>query len=546
MKGRQVEQKDFVVAMADKTRSDDAPRESVWILPDQLLTDISSLQGRSANVPIVMVEFPDREEPIRMHKMRLVFLLSCMRHFRTALEEKGYQVDYYALDDPDAGRAALCKQGWQACLRDHLGRFGSEKLVVTEPMQHWLDDALRGQAVANLEVEVEVVPTNQFIISRQQFRSWEQIQNELVMENFYRMMRQSLDILMEGEEPKGGKWNYDVENRVPPMGNMNIPPLPSTPVDPVTQGVIQLVDRDFSDFPGLTAGFCLPVTRAQAVTWFEDFLGKRIRLFGMYQDAMLKNEWHMYHSLISPLLNVGLLSPLEVIRQVEQLSNENKIPLNSSEGFVRQVLGWREYVNGIYWTNMPQYSRGNFFDHQNELPKMLIDGRTRMNCVKEVVLQTWEKGYAHHIQRLMIIGNFCLLTQIDPSSVLKWFLEAYIDAHEWATIPNVIGMILFADGGYLGTKPYAASANYIGKMSDYCRGCYYKARKRVGDRACPFNFLYWYFLKQNAELLKDNPRMSMVYNLLYRKTESEMTLVIRSSEHFIGLMQDVGTDRKIS
>ncbi len=531
--------------MVRRKKSVDSSKESVWILPDQLSLDISSLQGRSPNIPIVMVEFQDREGSVRMHKMRLVFLLSAMRHFRDRLISQGYRVDYYAADDPDEKRAALCREGYLACLKDYVKRNGIERLFVTEPNLFSLDEQIRNSLADCLKIAVELVPTNQFLVSRAQFRNWEQMQGELVMENFYRMMRQNLDILMDGSDPQGGRWNYDIENRVPPMGSMNIPHLPDAGIDEITQNVIKLVNEQFADYPGTTDGYYLPVTHEAAAKWFEDFLDKRIRLFGMYQDAMLREEWYMYHSLISPLLNAGLLSPRETIVGVENLFREGGIPLNSAEGFIRQILGWREYINGIYWTNMPQYTRSNFFDHQNPVPKMLIDGRSRMNCVKAVVLQTWNKGYAHHIQRLMIVGNFFLLTQVSPQEALKWFLEAYVDAHEWATIPNVIGMILFADGGYLGTKPYAASANYISKMSDYCRGCYYKARKRVGDRACPFNFLYWYFLKRNAELLKDNPRMSMVYNLLYRKTDSEMNLVVNSSEHFIGLMQESGTDRKI-
>lgn len=531
--------------MARRKKAESTVKEAVWILPDQLNLDISSLKDRPKTTPIVMVEFQDRTDGARMHKKRLVFLLSAMRHFRERLIQQGYQVEYYAWDDPDAKRAALCKQGYLACLKDFVKRTGIERLFVAEPTVYSLDEQIRNHISADLKIAIELVATNQFLVSRSQFKGWEQMQGELVMENFYRMLRQNLNILMDGNDPQGGRWNYDIENRVPPMGSMNIPPLPDAGIDSITQDVITLVDTEFADYPGTTEGYYLPVTHEAASKWFEDFLDKRIRLFGMYQDAMLRDQWHMYHSLVSPLLNAGLLSPMQTLRGVEDLFRDGGIPLNSAEGFIRQILGWREYINGIYWTNMPKYTQSNFFDHQNPVPKMLLDGRSRMNCVKAVVLQTWDKGYAHHIQRLMIVGNFFLLTQVNPQQALNWFLEAYVDAHEWAAIPNVIGMILFADGGYLGTKPYAASANYISKMSDYCRGCYYKARKRVGDRACPFNFLYWYFLKRNSELLKDNPRMSMVYNLLYRKTDSEMNLVVNSSEHFIGLMQDVGTDRKV-
>ena len=516
---------------------------SLWILPDQLCPDSETFQNLPREGSVIMIEpFEDAQ---KMHKKKLVFILSAMRHFRTELEKKGRQVDYYAVDDPDAKRGALCAKGYLACLRKHLLDYNVKRLLVSEPSEYELDHAVRSEYEKQLGIPVEIFPSCLFLISRKEFSLWEQAQSELVTENFYRLMRQSLKILMNGDEPEGERWNYDVENRVPPMGNMVFPPLPSPKPDPITRKVVQVVDKVFSKCRGNTDDFYLPVTRQQAVKWFDNFLENRIRLFGMYQDAMLMKEWYMYHSLISPLLNVGLLAPMEVVQRVERAYRNELTPLNSAEGFIRQVLGWREYINGIYWTNMPEYTRSNFFDHHNPIPRMLLDGKSRMSCIKEVVLQTENKGYAHHIQRLMIIGNFCLLTQIEPMQAVEWFTGAYVDSNQWAIIPNVLGMILFADGGYLGTKPYAASANYINKMSDYCRGCFYKARKRVGERACPFNFLYWYFLKKNVGLLKDNPRMGMVYNLLYRKTESELNLVVKSSEHFIGMMKDTGTDRKI-
>lgn len=532
--------------MTDTGKTLDKSGEAVWILPDQLSLNISSLLERPENTPVVMVEMLDREPGVKMHKLRLAFILSSMRHFRDVLLKAGHPVEYYAFRDSDPNRADLCLKGYRSCLEDYVKNNNPRQLVVTQPTQYSVDYDLRHELAGHLGIPIEVMETNQFLTSRDEFKGWEQEQTELVMENFYRLMRQRWGILVDEDgEPEGGKWNFDAENRVPPMGNMEFPSLPESSHDEITEEVFTLIEKQFSDYPGSLENFYMPVTHEEAWAWFQDFLNNRMRLFGMYQDAMLKGEWYMYHSLISPLLNSGLLDPLAVLKEIERCYREEDVPINSAEGFVRQILGWREYINGIYWTNMPEYIRGNFFDHQLEIPQMLYDGKCRMSCIKELVLQTHERGYAHHIQRLMIIGNFCLLAQVKPSETLKWFLEAHIDAHEWAAVPNVIGMILFADGGYLGTKPYAASANYIGKMSDYCRGCYYKARKRVGERACPYNFLYWYFLRRNDELLKDNPRMSMVYNLLYRKTDSEMNLIVKSSEDFIGMLKKSGTDREI-
>jgi deoxyribodipyrimidine photolyase-related protein len=253
----------------------------------------------------------------------------------------------------------------------------------------------------------------------------------------------------------------------------------------------------------------------------------------------------MYHSLLSPVMNIGLIHPLEAVRKVEEAYHDGVAPINSAEGFVRQVIGWREYIHGIYQSRMPEYRDENFFGHSADVPKMYYDGKTRMACVREAIDQCRRLGYTHHIQRLMVLGNFALLTGMAPKKVVKWFLSMYVDAYEWATLPNVIGMILFADGGYLGTKPYAASANYIGKMGNYCKDCYYKSKKRVGERACPFNFLYWYFLKKNEALLRGNKRMSMVYNLLRRKSDGETGMLVRCSEEFLKRVHETGTDRRI-
>jgi deoxyribodipyrimidine photolyase-related protein len=536
---------EFCFTMARARKASSKPDSSVLILWDQISPKISCLKGVPKNTPILIVE-PGKELRSRLHqKKKLVLILSALRHLRQELEDSGYtNIDYYALDDKSPARRRLADAGLAKCVAAHVRKVKPQRLRVMHPSEHdsWKTVSGLGK---KLGITVEVTDNNLFLGRAEDFSEWETIQRELVMENFYRMMRRKLNVLMEGDYPVGGRWNYDVENRVPPMENMEFADLPWVPPDEITQKAIAVVNKKFKNHVGSTDGFKYPVTCKQFGVWFDDFITQRLKLFGMYQDAMVRENPLMYHSLISPGMNIGLLHPLECVRKVEDSYYHGDTPINSAEGFIRQIIGWREYVHGIYWTRMPEYRDLNFFNHEMKIPTMLNDGRTRMSCVKEVVEQTLELGYAHHIQRLMILGNFALLVGVSPQEMVNWFMSMYIDAYEWVVLPNVLGMILFADGGYLGTKPYAASANYIGKMSNYCKNCFYKSRKRVGERACPYNFLYWYFLQQNEQLLGSNKRMTMVYNLLHRKSESEMGLVVRSSEDFLRRMEESGTDRRL-
>ena len=453
-------------------------------------------------------------------------------------------MDYYSLDEADAKKRAAVEQGLEATLRHFLKSSGVKQLRWMESNEY--DQQNEYQAlVEKLGVPSKRLANNLFIHSLDEFTKWEKAQDDLIMENYYRIIRRKMGVLMEGDYPTGGRWNYDIENRVPPMDNMNFPALPQPRSDAYIDEAAKLVEKRFPDFFGTTKDFIFPVTREGAKVWFQDFVDNRLRLFGMYQDAMVRENWFMYHSVVSPMMNIGLIDPIDTVKAVENAYYHGNTPINSSEGFIRQVIGWREYIRGIYWSQMPKYRDLNFFGCTESVPQMFEDGRSRMNCVKIIVEQTRDVGYAHHIQRLMIVGNFCLLAGIHPKEAAKWFLEKYVDAYEWVVLPNVLGMILFADGGYLGTKPYAASANYIGKMSNYCKGCFYRPRKRVGEKACPFNFLYWYFLQRNAEVLKGNKRMTMVYNLLRRKTDSEVQMVVRSSEEFLAKIHKHGTDRRI-
>jgi deoxyribodipyrimidine photolyase-related protein len=520
-----------------------AQKTGVWILCDQLNPKISALKKLSpGNVHVCLIEQQAVPTKRKCHQKKLVLHFASMRHFHKELEQLGYSVAYYAIDEKDAKISQAAEKGLGGLLEHFIKTSGVKKLRRTEPNDY--EQHLEYHEIdKSLPVPVEVLPNNLFLNSLDEFKEWENSQDDLVMENYYRIIRRKLKVLMEGDYPTGGRWNYDIENRVPPMENMKFTPLPQLPEDPIVKKVEKLVSKEFSHFPGKAEGFSYPVTRKEAEDWFEDFAQNRLRLFGMYQDAMVKENWFMYHSVISPMMNIGLLEPENIVRRVEDSYHNSNTPINSAEGFIRQVIGWREYVRGIYWSRMPEYGKVNFFEYQDPVPQMFKDGKTRMNCVRLIVNQTEKYGYAHHIQRLMIAGNFFLIAGIKPQEAAEWFMENYIDAYEWVVYPNVLGMILFADGGYLGTKPYAASANYIGKMSDYCKGCFYKPRKRVGERACPFNFLYWNFLQKNAEALKSNKRMTMVYNLLKRKSEGEINLVDRSSSQFLEKIRKNGTDR---
>ncbi|CAN0535614.1 unnamed protein product, partial [Ectocarpus sp. 8 AP-2014] len=341
------------------------------------------------------------------------------------------------------------------------------------------------------------------------------------MEYFYRDMRQSYRILMSGDKPEGGKWNYDAENRKPPKEGLDIPQTYMAVPDDITREVMDLVAERFSDHFGDLEPFHFAVTRDQARTALRQFIDQRLCHFGDYQDAMIEGEAWMYHSHISFYLNCGLLTPLECVKAVEHAYHQGLAPLNAVEGFIRQIIGWREYVRGIYWLKMPDYVSENFFEAKRALPEFYWTGETEMNCLRQCVTETKENAYAHHIQRLMVLGNFALLAGIDPEHVNEWFLIVYADAYEWVELPNVSGMVLFADGGYLASKPYAAGGSYINKMSDYCKNCSYKVKDKNGADACPFNYLYWDFLARNRDKLSNNHRIGMMYKTYDRMGEDK-------------------------
>jgi deoxyribodipyrimidine photolyase-related protein len=363
---------------------------------------------------------------------------------------------------------------------------------------------------------VETRQDSRFIATHDDFERWAKGKKQLRMEFFYREMRVKTGFLMtDPKSPVGGEWNYDSDNRKPLPAGFKPPEPLRFECDAITNEVKNLVAQRFANHFGDIEPFHYAVTREQAIEVLNHFVANRLKNFGDYQDAMKEGEPWMYHSHISFYLNCGLLTPTEVCKAVEDAyyNTELNIPLNAAEGFIRQVIGWREYIRGIYWLKMPAYADGNFLNAKQTLPEFFWSGDTKLNCMKQCITETKQNAYAHHIQRLMVIGNFCLLTGIDPRFVNEWYLIVYADAYEWVEMPNVTGMILYADGGVVASKPYAAGSNYINKMSDYCKNCAYSPEVKTGPNACPFNYMYWDFMIRNKDVLKSNP-LNLMFNII--------------------------------
>ncbi len=502
------------------------------ILGDQLSPSLSSLQDADASKDILlMCEVWDEATYVKHHKKKIAFLFSAMRHYAEELKQQGFHVHYTKLDDTDNSGS------FKGEVRKAIQQHAIKRIVVTQPgeyrvlsdMQTWEDE---------FGIPVDIRPDDRFLCSPEEFAAWAQGRKQLRMEYFYRDMRKKYSILMNGDQPVGGQWNYDSENRKPPTDGLNIPKPYTGNIDPITREVLQLVQERFNSHFGDLEPFYFAVTREQALEVLNKFINERLNHFGDYQDAMIEGEPWMYHSHISFYINCGLLLPLECVRMAEDAYRAGKAPLNAVEGFIRQIIGWREYVRGIYELNMPGYAEKNFFEATRKLPDFYWTANTQMNCLRQCVSETKENAYAHHIQRLMVLGNFALIAGIDPKEVNEWFLIVYADAYEWVELPNVSGMILFADGGYLASKPYAAGGSYINKMSDYCKSCRYKVSKKNGPDACPFNYLYWDFLARNEDKLKNNHRIGMMYRTYGRMSEDKKIAIKDDSHRFFNAIEE--------
>jgi deoxyribodipyrimidine photolyase-related protein len=475
------------------------------VLGDQLSHSLSALADADPETSLVlMAEVMSEATYVKHHKKKIAFLFSAMRHFAEELREKGLAVRYVTLDDPQN------TQSLKGELARTLADTGAASVVVTECGEWRLADEMRGWE-ASLGVPVEIREDDRFLCSIENFREWRKGRKQLRMEYFYRDMRRRHRVLLEGEEPVGGKWNFDAENRKPPAEGLKGPKRISHRKDTITKSVLDLVEERFTGHMGSLASFHFAVTAAQAEMELQQFIEEILPTFGDYQDAMVKGEPYLYHSLISSYVNAGLLMPIDVIRRAEAAWFEGRAPLNAVEGFIRQILGWREYVRGIYWTEMPDYAGLNHLVASRPLPQMYWTAKTDMACMRGAVGDTIEHAYSHHIQRLMVTGNFAMLAGIDPAQVCEWYLAVYSDAYEWVELPNTLGMALYGDGGIMASKPYAASGKYIDRMSNFCGGCRYDPKLTTGSKACPFNALYWDFLDRNTEKLARNPRLSNMY-----------------------------------
>ena len=496
------------------------------ILGDQLSHTISSLEGADPSEDVIlMCEVWDEATYVRHHKKKIAFLFSAMRHYATELVEAGHRVEYVKLDDENNAGS------FRGELTRAIERHKAERIIVTFPGELRVLEEMR-QWQSKFGVAVEIRPDDRFLCTPEAFASWAENRKQLRMEYFYRDMRKSHAILMDGDAPAGGQWNYDADNRKPPKDGLDIPPPSSFAPDAITEEVMEMVATRFSDHFGAIHPFHFAVTRDQALVVLRRFVAERLCHFGDYQDAMVEGEPWMYHAHISFYLNCGLLLPMECVKAAEKAYRDGHAPLNAVEGFIRQILGWREYVRGIYWLKMPDYAEANFFEADRDLPAFYWTADTEMNCLRQCILETKANAYAHHIQRLMVLGNFALLAGIEPRQVNEWFLIVYADAYEWVELPNVSGMILFADGGILASKPYAAGGNYINKMSNYCKNCRYKVTRKNGPDACPFNYLYWDFLARNRDKLAPNPRVGMMYRTYDRMGEDKRTAISEDSRRF--------------
>jgi len=490
-------------------------RSLYLVLGDQLTTNSSFFEDYDSTKDVIwMAEVKEEATHVWTHKARIVMFLSAMRHFKTELESKGMHFLYTEM----TSKSPSTSLGLE--LSTFLKSTKCLSVKVRKPGEHRVEMLLK-QAVSENGLTLEIIEDDHFLSTIEEFTLHAKDRKQLRMEYFYREMRKKYDILCKDDKPEGGEWNYDSENRksFSKEGPDLLPSPISFPPDKITKQVIKLVNEIYPDHPGDLDYFDWPVTASQAEDTLKDFLDNRLNQFGDYQDAMWTNQPWLYHSRLAAAMNLHLIHPLKVITQAENYFKSGKAPLASVEGFIRQILGWREYVRGIYWLYMPQYLERNTLNANHDLPALFWTANTDLNCLNQAIGQTLKHGYAHHIQRLMITGLFCLLYGVKPKQVHEWYLAVYVDAVEWVELPNSLGMSQYADGGVMASKPYIASGKYIDRMGNYCKKCKYDPAKSVGEDACPFTTMYWDFLMRHEKLLSSNPRMGMQVRNLKRLSD---------------------------
>lgn len=489
------------------------------ILGDQLDLNTSLFKNCDKSQDIIfMAEVKDESTHVWSHKQRIVLFLSAMRHFEQKLATQDYRVDYYQLDKH--AFSSLAK-----CLSDCIQKHQADSVRIVRPGDYRVLSLLKNCCIEN-NVKLEVLHDNHFLSTPAEFKKWSKGRKQLRLEYWYRYLRKKHNVLIDEDvKPVGGSWNFDRNNRKSfgKDGPQNLSNSPLTfELDNITNTVIELVNQHFPDHPGELKSFNWPVNSEQAQQALEHFIQYNLPYFGDFQDAMWTDEAFLHHSLLSSSLNLKLIDPLTVIKAAENVYRNDNAPIAAVEGFIRQVLGWREYVRCLYWRYMPNWLEMNALEANEELPAFFWNAQTSMHCLKNTIQQTLNYGYAHHIQRLMVTGVFSLLYGVKPKAIHEWYLAVYVDAVEWVELPNTIGMSQYADDGLMASKPYIASGQYIKRMSNYCKDCQYKPEKSVGEDACPFTTLYWDFLIRHEEKFAGHQRMNFMLKNLHRKTDKEI------------------------
>lgn len=499
----------------------------VLVLGDQLSEGLSALREADKERDIVvMAEVVEEATYVTHHPKKIALVLAAMRQFATRLSRAGWDVRYAQLDDTENAGSIVGE------LLRRAEETGASEVLATEPGEWRLINKLK-----HAPMKIHILPDDRFIASHQMFADWAEGRKQLRMEYFYREMRRKTGLLMDGDKPTGDKWNFDHDNRKPAPDDVSFDgPLRFEP-DEIVQEVLALVQARFGDHFGTLDPFWFATTRAQALEALEHFISNALAKFGDFQDAMLSENRFLYHAVISAYINIGLLDPLEVCEKVAEAYAQDDVPINAAEGFIRQIIGWREYMRGIYFLEGPEYPARNALGHTRALPDLFWGGETDMRCLSKAVEQTQQEAYAHHIQRLMVTGNFALLAGIDPTAVHEWYLAVYIDAFEWVEAPNTVGMSQFADGGIIASKPYVSSGAYINRMSDYCKGCAYKVAQKTGEGACPFNLLYWHFLDRHRDRFKSNARMGNMYRTWDRMDGDKRETVLSEAQDFLDRLE---------